>query len=295
MTKSFPLQARVLFWIAPILVMLFAFRVLPIFEAFRLSFTDASVVASGAEFVGFDTLSRVVFTRTFVGILRSTFVFVFACIILQLGLGMGLALLINGGLRRNVRGSLFVRGTVLLSWIVPGIVIGVIWSMILMEARYGLANYLLQMVGIQPIRFLSQATPAMISIVVANTWRGTAFSMIIQFAALQKIPEQLYEAAQIDGSSKLQEFLYVTLPSLRTMIFVNLVLITIATFNLFDFILPLTGGGPGRATEVLALNLYRRAFTQFDLAGASAVAVVLLLINVVITLVYYRLLATEED
>lgn len=281
-------------WFLPMFFMLFVFRFYPLVEAIRLSFTDASMLEPVTNYVGFETYQRIIGGPVFWTIVKNTFIFVFSCIVTQLGLGLIAAVLINRGVKYKLRGTMFVRGSVLVSWIIPGIVIGLIWKMILMEGRYGIANYLLSLIGSDPISFLSMSGPAMISIILANTWRGTAFSMIMQYAALQKIPIQLYEAADIDGASGWQQFLYVTLPQLKNILFVNLVLITIYTFNLFDMILPLTGGGPGRATEVLALNLYRRAFSNFDLSGAATIAVVMLLINLVMSIIYYKFLITDE-
>lgn len=281
-------------WLMPVFLMLLLFRLYPMVEAIRLSFTNASMIGDEYRYVGLETFSRVMSDASFPEVMGNTAVFVGACIVLQLSLGLLIALLLARAVREELPGTIFFRGAVLTSWIIPGIVIGLIWKLIFLEGKFGIANHLLSLVGFDPVSFLSAPAPAMASIITANTWRGTAFSMIMQFAALQKIPSEYYEAATVDGAGSFQKFLYVTLPQLRNILFINLVLITIYTFNLFDMILPLTGGGPGRATEVIALSLYTRAFSTFDLGGASALAVVMLGINLVMTIVYYMLLARDE-
>ncbi len=283
------------FWLLPMAGVLLLFRLYPMFEAIRLSLTDASMVRPMARYVGLDTFSRIVSDFRFLQIVQATAIFVVSCIVLQLCLGLATAVLIKTGLDLKLRGTLFVRGSILVTWIIPGIVIGLIWRILLMEGRYGIVNYLLTLLGFETVAFLSAANPAMVSIIVANTWRGTAFSMIMQFAGLQRIPEQLYESARVDGANFLQQFLFVTLPQMRNIIFINLVLITIYTFNLFDMIIPLTGGGPGTATEVIALSLYRRAFSRFDLSGAAALGVLMLGINMIMAVVYYRFLVRDDS
>ncbi|GAB1481413.1 sugar ABC transporter permease [Treponema sp.] len=261
----------------------------------RLAFTDSSIIGGDVHFVGWKTFVRVLGDNTFPYIIRNTLVFVLSCIILQLSLGLVIAVVLDRAITQQLKGTVFIRGTVLVAWVIPGIVIGVIWKMILQDGSYGIAKYLLSLVGVEPIAFLSNANSAMGAVILSNTWRGTAFSMIMQFAALQKIPRELYESAEVDGAGFIQRFLHITLPQLREIIFINLVLITIYTVNLFDMILPLTGGGPGRATEVIALSLYSRAFSKFDLAGASALAVIMLITNVIMALIYYRIFSVEEE
>lgn len=283
------------FWLLPVIAMILFFRLYPMVEAVRLAFTDASIIGGETHFVGWETIQRVVGDNAFPEIVVNTIVFVLSCIVLQLSLGLAIAVVLDRAVQENLFGTVFVRGSILVAWVIPGIVIGVIWKMILQDGAYGIANYLLSLLGADPKSFLSNGPTAMGAVVLSNTWRGTAFSMIMQFAALQKVPRELYESAEVDGAGFFQRFVFITLPQLREIIFINLVLITIYTVNLFDMILPLTGGGPGRATEVIALSLYSRAFSTFDLSGASALAVLMLIVNVIMALVYYRLFAVEEE
>jgi len=127
------------------------------------------------------------------------------------------------------------------------------------------------------------------SVIVANAWRGCAFSMILQYAGLQRIPRELHEAADLEGLGPWQRLRLVILPQIAPVIALNLALITIATLNTFDLVLPLTGGGPGRATEVLSLYMYRSAFFSLEAGRAAAVATIMLLLNLGLALVAIRL------
>ena len=117
--------------------------------------------------------------------------------------------------------------------------------------------------------------------------------MILQYAGLQSIPDELYEAAEVDGANALQSFWHITIPQLRPILMINIILITIQTLNTFDMILPLTGGGPGQATEVLSLHAYNVIFHEFSLSEGAVLAVIMLAIAMVLTLAYRRLLRSE--
>ena len=225
--------------------------------------------------------------------LKITGIFVAGSIIGQLLLGLTIALLVQRAVSRRLRGAGLVRTIVLCAWVMPGILIGVVWQIVLNEGPYGLANLLLSTLGLDPVAFLSKPDLALGSVTVANIWRGTAFSMLLLYAGLQTVNKELYEAAAVDGASRLRQFWHVTLPQIRPVLLVNVVLITIATLNTFDMVLPLTGGGPAQATEVLALHVYNTVFVNFNIASGSVFAVFLLLIGLGLTAIYRRLLRAE--
>lgn len=289
------LQEHPLTWLLPAALFLGVFLFYPLVEAFRMSFTNMSLIEPDYSYVGLDTFSRVLGSSDFWTMTRITAIFVGASVVLQLGFGMILALAIDYGVKRGLHGSIFTRIAVLSAWVIPGIVIGILWKIMLIETRYGVINYIIIQLGGDVVAFLSDGQMALLSTIVANTWRGTAFSMIMLYAGLQQVPEYLQEAARIDGASAFQRFRYITIPLLIPVLFINLVLITIYTVNTFDMILALTGGGPGRSTEVLALFMYFEAFNRFNLGTAAAIAVVMLLVNVVMTVIYIKYLLGEEE
>jgi len=261
-----------------------------------LSFTNANLLAPGYRY-GFGAYAAVLGQPEFAATLRITGIFVTASVAAQLGLGFAIALLIHAGTRAGVAGTVATRTVVLTAWAIPGVLIGVVWRILLSEGSYGIVNYALSRAGLGPIRFLSDPSLALLSIIVANVWRGTAFSMILQYAGLQTIPPELYEAAAVDGAGPARQLTHVTLPVMRPILFINLVLITVATLNTFDMVLALTGGGPGRSTEVVALAVYTTIFREFSLGRGAALAVILLLINLAFVAAYARLApaAVEGD
>ena len=194
----------------------------------------------------------------------------------QLVLGLLIALAVQRGTARRLPGTVFVRSVVLCSWVMPGVVIGILWQIVLNDGAYGLVNAVLLAFGLPAVSFLATPTLALVSVTLANIWRGTAFSMLLQYAGLQGINPEVYEAARMDGAGRWKSFWYITLPLLRPIIALNVILITISTLNTFDMVLALTGGGPGQSTEVLSLFIYNTIFRNQDLAGGSVLAVFLL-------------------
>jgi multiple sugar transport system permease protein len=277
---------------APLLAVVTLFYLYPAFEVLRFSFTDASLQRPDYTYT-LSTFVSVLSDPVLYKVIRITAIFVLASIALQLALGLVVSLAANRARRRRLPGMVFIRSVVLSAWVMPGIVIGIVWAIILNDASYGLANLMAASLGLGNVPWLSAPNTALMSIIIANVWRGTAFSMILQYAGLQTIPDELYEAAEVDGASTLQSFWHITIPQLRPILTINIILITISTLNTFDMILPLTGGGPGQATEVLALRTYNVIFREYSLAGGAVLAVIMLLISLVLTLGYRRLLRSE--
>lgn len=293
-SRTLPLSERPVLWLAPLVAVVTAFFLLPGIEVLRLAFTDASLTGTPTSY-GLQTLRDVVSDPELASVLGVTLVFVVASVVLQLGAGLLIALAVERGLRRRLRGSVLVRTVVLSAWVIPGVMVGVLWQIILNENRYGVINAAAATAGAGTVPFLSDPEWALASIVAANVWRGAAFSMILIFAGLQAVPRQLYEAAAIDGASAIRTLISVTLPQLRPVLLITIILTTIATFNTFDVVMALTSGGPGRATEVLALRTYNALFERLDLAGAAAIALIMMLLTMVFVAVYTRFLDLEEE
>lgn len=266
-------------WLVPAVVLVSVFLLYPILELVRVAFTDLTAPGSSYRYTlqGFRSLAG---DPQFFGMIGVTLVFVGASVALQMALGLMLAWLFDAAERRRVVGALIARVAVVSAWVIPGVLIGVIWKILLIENRSGLVNYWLAQLGLGPAPLLSSATLAVVSVIVANTWRGTAFSMLMQYAGMRRIPLELHEAADLEGLSGWQRLRWVILPPLAPVLLLNLLLVTIYTLNTFDLILPLTGGGPARRTEVVSLYMYRSAFYDLDAGKAAAIAIVMLTINV---------------
>ncbi|MEL6548955.1 MAG: sugar ABC transporter permease [Pseudomonadota bacterium] len=279
---------------APALLLLGAFYLVPILDVLRLAFGDATLLRPATRY-GMEGVSEVLTQPALPGVLWVTAVFTAASVLGILGLGLLIALLVVRGERRRLPGMGLLRTVVLTAWVVPGIANGLIWQMLFSEAPFGALNSTIALVGISPVRWLSDPTNAMISAVIANVWQGTAFAMIVFYAARKGLSQDLYAAAAIDGAGPTARFVFITLPQMRPAILVSTVLVTIQTLNTFDVILALTGGGPGRSTEVLSLFTFNTVFFNFDLSGGSVLAVILVLIALLLTVLYIRLLVDRED
>lgn len=290
------LVSRPLFWLFPALGFITMFQLYPIFDVFRMSLTDASLIEPGSEsYIGLENYRRLLGSDRFHSTLRVTAIYSVANIVLQIGLGLCLALAIDYGVRRKLRGPLLTRVVVLSSWVVPGIIIGLVWRIMLLETDVGVINNALEQFGFGIVPFLSDARIAILSVIAAGVWRGTAFSMIMFYAGLKRVPDELYRAAKVDGAGPFARFRHVTLPQLKPVAFIVTILVTIYSLNSFDLIFALTDGGPGRATEVIALSMYKSAFESYTMGMAAATAVVLLVVTIAVTAVYFRVFDIGEE
>jgi multiple sugar transport system substrate-binding protein len=280
-------HARV--WLAGAVALTTLVLVYPILELVRVSLTNTSVPGSPYNYTlaGFRNLLG---DPQFYAMIGVTLVFLGCSVALQMGLGLLLAWLFDTAERRRVIGSLAARIAVVGAWVVPGVLVGVIWKILLVENRSGIVNYWLSLIGAGPAPLLSSGTLALGSVIVANAWRGCAFSMLLQYAGLRSIPAELHEAADLEGLSGPQRLRWLIVPQLAPVLVLNLLLVTIYTLNTFDLILPLTGGGPARRTEVVSLYMYRSAFFDLDSGKAAAIAVVMLAINAALAWAAARLI-----
>jgi multiple sugar transport system permease protein len=280
-------------WLAPLLAIATLFFLWPVINVIRLAFTDTTLLRDDYGYT-FETIGQTLADPALGQVLGVTAIFVGASVAGQLLLGLAIALIVQRAVARGLRGAVLVRTVVLCAWVMPGVLIGVIWQIVLNEGPYGLVNSALDTFGLAPVSWLSDTDLAVVSVVVANIWRGTAFTMLLLYAALHTVNRELYDAARVDGAGRLRMLWHVTLPQIRPVLLVNVVLITIATLNTFDMILSLTGGGPAQATEVLALHTFNEVFVNFSLAAGCVLAVLMLVASLALTAVYRRLLGGRE-
>jgi multiple sugar transport system permease protein len=280
-------------WLAPLLAVATLFFLWPVINVIRLAFTDTTLLREDYGYT-LETFAQTLGDPALGQVLGVTTIFVAASVAGQLLLGLGIALIVQRAVARGLRGAVLARTTVLCAWVMPGVLIGVIWQIVLNEGPYGLVNSALDTVGMGPVSWLSDTSLAVVSVVVANIWRGTAFTMLLLYAALHTVNRELYDAARVDGAGRLRMLWHVTLPQIRPVLLVNVILITIATLNTFDMILSLTGGGPAQATEVLALHTFNEVFVNFSLAAGCVLAVLMLLASLALTAAYRRLLGGRD-
>jgi len=281
-------------WLIPALALVTVILIYPMLDLLRLSLTDATVAGTRYAYTT-SSYRALVADPAFYGMIAVTVVFVGASVILQLTIGFAIAWLIDAARRRGARGTLAARVAVVSAWVMPGVLAGVLWKILLIENRSGIVNYYLSLLNLGPVPLISSPLLALASVVVANVWRGCAFSMILLYAGLQRIPRELHEAADLEGASAWERLRWLLVPQLAPVVALNLVLITIASFNTFDLIIPLTGGGPARRTEVISLFMYRLGFFDLEAGRAAAVAVVMLIVNLALAAIGIRLMSRAPE
>jgi multiple sugar transport system permease protein len=258
----------------------------PILKAIHMSlYQNVLSRPQDYHFIGLGNYVRMVYDPTFWLTLQNSFVWVFFSVSLQFVLGFLGALLLNA----SFKGRAFVRTLNLLPWIIPGVVVGLVWEY-LYQPNYGPINDILRRVGVLtvPVAWLSDPTLAMASVIFTNIWRGIPFFSIMILAGLQAIPDEVYEAATVDGASVTQRFWHITLPMLRPIIVVATATRIIWTFNYADLIFVMTSGGPANATQITSSYTLLTAYTDLDFGYAATLSVILLMIMLIFTACYLK-------
>jgi multiple sugar transport system permease protein len=272
-------------FLAPALALIFVFFALPVLAALVLSVSDFDIYAVGhlenARWVGFRNYARLLQTPIFWTALKNTFYFALVGGPLTIAAALGAALLVNAKL---VRFRTFFRTVYFAPFVTTLVAIAIVWRY-LYHPRYGLLNWALGSVGIEPVDWLGDPRWAMPAIILMAVWKNFGYNMLIFIAGLQAIPEELYEAAHLDGAGPLRRFWHVTLPMLGpTMLFVA-VITMIGYFQLFAEPYVMTAGGPLRATTSVVLLMYEEGFRWWRMGYAAAIAFVLFVVILLATLV----------
>lgn len=277
--------------VLPSFILILGLVIYPLFYSFYLSMTSRSLLDLSGRFIGFNNYFSLFHDPKFVHSVWNTVYFTIVSLAIQMTLGMAIALLLN----LNFRGKNLMRTIVLIPWAIPTIVNAVMWQWIY-NPNYGALNGFLVSLGLIDSYKIWLGTPllAMNMVILADTWRMTPLYVIMFLAGLQTIPKDLYEAAEIDGAGSLKRFRFVTLPLMKPMILVVLVLRTMQTFRVFDIIYILTNGGPADGTMVLTYLAYSNSFKFLNFGYGSAVSFLIALIIIVISFFYIRALRTES-
>jgi multiple sugar transport system permease protein len=279
-------------FLLPSLIFVSVFSIYPIFESFRLSFYRLILTLPwlGQKMVGWENYADLWTDPVAVQSLRTTLVFVGVTIPIELLLGLGIALVMN----EAFRGRGLLRAVVLIPWAIPTVVSSQMWRFIFND-RYGLFNVVL--FGGDASRYLAPLADsdlALIAIIAAEIWKTTPFAALILLAGLQGIPDDLYEAASVDGATAWQKFWHVTLPLLRPALLLALLFRSIDALRVFDLVFVMTQGGPADATNVLQFYGYKKSFAEGMIGYGSAIAVTVFFMSLVLSLAYLRLLKTSR-
>ena len=277
-------------FLLPSFVFVGVFSLYPILESFRLSLYRMILTLPwlGQKFVGWENYRDLITDPVALGSLSTSMIFVAVTTPIEVLLGLAMALVLN----ESFRGRGWLRAIVLIPWAVPTVVSSQMWRFIFND-RYGLFNYLLYRDATQ-LYWAPLAEPglALLSIMVADIWKTSAFAALIILAGLQGIPGELYEAASIDGASAWRKFRHITLPLVKPALLLALLFRTIDALKVFDLVFVMTQGGPADTTNLLQFYGYKKSFAEGMIGYGSAIAVVVFLLSFALLVFYIRLLGT---
>jgi multiple sugar transport system permease protein len=262
------------FWrnltLAPAILLFLALTVLPMVNLAVLSLHDIdwALGLSSWTYVGLKHYAFLAADSLFKASILNTLVFSTVAVSVQMVLGFALALLTSS----IVHGRLFYRTVFLLPILVPGIIIGAIWKL-MFSFDFGVLNQMAGAIGIMPRDWLGDATYSLASIIVVDIWHWTPFCFLLLLASLETLPQDVYEASDIDGATSWQSLWYITIPLMLPAIAVTFVFRLILAFKVFDEVYLLTGGGPGTSTEVVSFTIFRRFFTEDRPGYGSAMSI----------------------
>lgn len=277
-----------LFFIAPVLVGFAIFYLYPTVRGLWWSFTDYSLLAE-PEFVGLDNYAQVLGDGEFWNAMWVTLCYV----VLNVGSQTVIALLLAALMHRLTR-SVVLRTTLLLPWLVPNVTVGLVWLWLL-DTNLGFVNRTIDAMGLDRIGFFTNPAFAIPTISGINTWAFVGYTALLFYAGMLQIPQDTYEAASIDGAGELRTFFRITLPLLRPILALVLVVSLIGSFQIFDTVAVTTKGGPVNASRVIYYYIYQQAFTYFHMGYAATMAILLVLILGVLTFIQLRLLRASES
>lgn len=265
------------------------FYLIPIVRGFQISFTDWDLITE-PNFVGLDNYRKLLSDAHFSNALVVTVIYVVVNITTQTIAGLGIALLMQ-----RISQSTVIRSLLLVPWLVPNVTIAVI-TLFILDPNVGLLNHLFGYLNIGPIAFYGDPDIAIYTVALVNSWRNMGYTALLIFAGMQMIPKMVYEAAGLDGASIIRTFFSITLPLIRPILVMVVVVSMIGSFQIFDTVAVATKGGPVGSTRVIYFYIYEKAFHQGQMGYAAAMAVVLLIVIFIMTLLQLKLTrATETD
>lgn len=271
-------------FIIPAMLPLLVFWILPVIFSGGLSFTNWDMMSEDIKFMGFKNYTSLLRDPNFGRVLKNTLVFAVGSMIPTIFLGMMIALVMDGA----SKGAGLYRTIIFAPYITPMVAISVVWSWIF-EPRVGILNFVMRLVSLPESQWLQSSKTAMISVLIVTTWKSLGWTMIFYMEAIRKVPKSLLESASMDGANGFWRFIKITLPMISPTTFFLVIMSTISSLQAYDQIQVLTQGGPAGATRTLLYYYYQEAFQNFNTGKASAVAVILVIITVILSLAETRI------
>jgi multiple sugar transport system permease protein len=279
-------------YLFPSLLILVVFLLFPLIWNIYVSIHDVSIltILKDWEFVGLKNFIDLLTEPKFYESLKLTLFFAGGSVLAQFTIGLVLAILLN----QKIQGTNLFRMLLIIPWSISTVITAFSFKF-MYDDNFGILNYLLKQMGFDSVGWLSDPNIAIWSIVLTNIWYGTPFTILFLTAGLQSINPLLYEAALIDGATKIKRFFFITIPLLRQFMVTNLILITVWSINFFDLQLIMTGGGPLFSTTTISLYMYRQAFEFGSFSGGATIGIFLIIMNLLLTLTYIKIFNRRRE
>ncbi|MGE6754729.1 carbohydrate ABC transporter permease [Rossellomorea sp. NPDC071047] len=286
--KSNPLTPFL--FLIPGVIILGAFIFYPMLNAIWLSFTDYNIVAD-AEFIGLENYKELFADALFWKVLGQTLLYLIIVVPALVILPIFLAILVN----QQVKGIGFFRSAYYVPVVTSMVVVGIAWKWV--YADRGILNYILESFGLidDPINWLTSTSTSIFAVMVVTIWKGLGYYMVIYLAGLQSIPDDLYEAADIDGATKWKQIWHITVPLLMPSIMIVTIMSSISAMKVFEEIYVMTGGGPLNSSKTLVFYIYEEAFDKLQMGYASAAGVVLFVITLIFSVINIKFMSKKES
>ncbi len=275
-------MGAVMLFIIPALIPLVVFWIYPILRSMFISITDWDYMSTDYNIVWFDNFRMLLKDSRFYEALKNTVVFALGTVIPTVIGGLFLALL----LQKQFRGSGIFKFILFSPWITPTVAVSIVWTWIY-EPDSGIANMVLNFLNLPSMKWISSSNTAMLSVVIVTVWKSIGYAMVFYLSALEKVPSELYEASGLDGANRWKQFCYVTLPSISPTTFFLVIITMVNSLQAYDQIQILTQGGPSGSTRTLLYMYYQLGFKEFNMGQASAVAIVIIMITIVLSLIQF--------
>ena len=277
-------------YIVPSFAILLIIMVIPIVMSIYYSFTDYSVLGS-PDWIGLRNYVDLLSDGSFLSAMRNTIVYTIIAVPLQTIVALFVADMLAKRFRN--RFGRFVRSALFIPVISSLVVVAVVWRALL-GVDGGLVNQVLALIGVDPVNFLGRPTLALVTVGLVTVWKNVGYFLVIYYAGIMEIPGELYEASAIDGASRWQQLWHITIPSLRAVTLLVVILGTIWSFQVFDLVYVMTGGGPGGATTTIVMKIFQSGFQNFRMGYASAMAIVLFVIVLVVAVIQRKVMSRHD-
>ena len=269
-------------FVIPALIPLIVFWIYPILRSICISFTDWDYMSPTYNFVFFDNFIALFRDQRFYDALWNTVVFTLGTLLPTIVLGLMLALL----LQKSFKGSGIIKFILFSPWITPTVAVSIVWTWIY-DPGTGIANTILNLFGLPGLQWIKSSQTAMLAVIIVTVWKSLGYAMVFYLSALEKVPKELYEASGMDGAKSWQRFRDVTIPCISPTTFFLMIITMVNSLQAYDQIQILTQGGPSGSTRTLLYMYYQLGFEEFNMGQATAVAIVLIVITVLLSVIQF--------